>query len=159
MNAEETRILTDRLIPVPKKVKFKDGPVYQLRKGCSVVLCAPAAVRKTAAALFKSYWQIVPGITGKESAAAKKLSSEAYRIKVTGSELEITAATAAGLMNAMKTLRQLAEADRRTEKLTGYFLVQCEISDEPAMEFRGIHLCVFPETPLWDIEKQIRLAA
>jgi len=27
------------------------------------------------------------------------------------------------------------------------------------MEFRGIHLCIFPETPLWDIEKQIRLAA
>ena len=25
MNAEEIKILTDRLIPVPKKVKFKDG--------------------------------------------------------------------------------------------------------------------------------------
>ncbi len=159
MNADEIRILTDRLIPVPKKIKFKDGPVYQLRKGCSVVLCAPAAVRKTAAALFKSYWQTVPGITVKESSAARKLSSEAYRIKVTEAELEITAVSTAGLMNAMKTLRQLAEAERGTEKLTGYFLVQCEISDEPAMEFRGIHLCVFPETPLWDIEKQIRLAA
>ena len=106
--------------------------------------------------LFKAYWQIIPKITVKESPSTKKLSSEAYRIKVTGSELEISAVTAPGVMNAMKTLRQLAEVDRGTEKLTGYFLVQCEISDEPAMEFRGIHLCVFPETPLWDIEKHIR---
>ena len=65
----------------------------------------------------------------------------------------------AGLLNAFKTLRQLAEVQRGTEKVTGYFLVQCEINDAPAMEFRGIHLCIFPETPLWDIEKQIRLAA
>ena len=159
MNTDEIKILTERLIPVPKKIKFKDGSVYQLRNGCSVVLSGPAATRKTVVTLFKSYWQIVPGITVKESSVSGKLSSEAYRIKVTGTVLEITAASLAGLMNAMKTLRQLAEVDRGTEKLAGYSLVQCEISDEPAMEFRGIHLCVFPETPLWDIEKQIRLAA
>ena len=159
MNADEIKILTERLIPVPKKIKFKDGREFQLRNRCSVVLYGDAAVRKTAAALFKAYWQVVPAIAVKEISSAKKLPAEAYRIKVTDSELAITAADTAGLMNAMKTLRQLAEVSRGTEKLSGYFLVQCEISDEPALAFRGIHLCIFPETPLWDIEKQIRLAA
>ena len=47
MNTDEIKILTERLIPVPKKIKFKDGSVYQLRKGCSVSLYGPAAIRKT----------------------------------------------------------------------------------------------------------------
>ena len=62
-------------------------------------------------------------------------------------------------MNALKTLRQLAEVQRGTARLAGYFIVPCQIKDEPAVTFRGIHLCIFPETPLWDIERQIRIAA
>ena len=33
------------------------------------------------------------------------------------------------------------------------------IHDYPALAFRGIHICWFPETPSWEIEKLIRLAA
>ena len=162
MNAEEVKILTGRLIPVPKKIKFKDGAVYPIRRRCAVTLNVPPSgdidFRKTAASLFRAYWQVTPSFTVK-TAAAVKLPAEGYRIKVSEKELAITAGDYAGLLNAMKTLRQLAEVERGTEKAAGYFLVQCEIGDAPAVPFRGIHLCIFPETPLWDIEKQIRLAA
>ena len=161
MNAAEIKILTDRLIPVPKKIKFIDGPEYQISSRCSVRLNVKdsAGVRKETAACFKTFWGVTPKIVLEQCPAAGKMRVDAYKIEVSEKELSITANGLTGVRNALKTLRQLAEVNRTTERVAGYFLVQCSISDEPAMEFRGIHLCIFPETPLWDIEKQIRLAA
>ena len=161
MNADEIKILTDRLIPVPKKIKFADGPVYRLRNRCPVQLNVgdTAGIREQTAKWFKSFWGISPKIVVTPRKSAEKLTCDAYKLKISEKELAITAAGLSGVRNALKTLRQLAEVERGTEQLSGYFLIQCEIADEPAMEFRGIHLCIFPETPLWDIEKHIRLAA
>ena len=161
MNADEIKILTNRLIPVPKKMNFTDGPVYRLRNHCPVQLNVGniAGIRKQTAEWFKSFWGVSPKIFVNPSKAAEKQPHDAYKLKISEDALAITAAGLAGVQNALKTLRQLAEVERGTERLSGYFLVQCEIADEPAMEFRGIHLCIFPETPLWDIEKQVRLAA
>ncbi|MBQ9337194.1 MAG: family 20 glycosylhydrolase [Lentisphaeria bacterium] len=162
MNDAEVKILTDRLIPVPKKIKFEDGAVYPICNRSHVTLTVPPSgdidYLETAKSLFLAYWQVYPSFAV-ETVAGTDLPDEGYRIEVSETELAITAGDYAGLLNAMKTLRQLAEVERGTEKLAGYFLVRCEIEDAPAMPFRGIHLCIFPETPLWDIEKQIRLAA
>ena len=162
MTSDEIRIMTERLVPVPRRIDFREGPVYQLGNGCRVRLCvvSPSGNEvKAMAALFQSYWQVMPDVVLELWPDAAGIGSEAYEIKVSETELSITAGDYAGLLNAMKTLRQLAEPNRGTERLSGYFLLQCEISDAPAMAFRGIHLCIFPETPLWDIEKQLRLAA
>ena len=161
MNEIEIKILTDRLIPVPRKLRFTDGPDYRLRDRCPVQIEVEntAGIRKQAMAWFKSFWGIIPDLVVRSSKIPGKTGFDAYKIKVSENELAITAVGLSGLRNALKTLRQLAEVERGTKRVSGYFLVQCEISDEPAMEFRGIHLCIFPETPLWDIEKQIRLAA
>lgn len=161
MDSHEIKILTDRLIPVPKEIKFRDGREYPIAGKCKVAIHAAETgeISEKAEKLFKDYWNAEAEITLKQDASAKKLGTDAYKIKVAEKQLSITVKGMAGLLNAFKTLRQLAEVQRGTEKVTGYFLVQCEINDAPAMEFRGIHLCIFPETPLWDIEKQIRLAA
>ena len=59
----------------------------------------------------------------------------------------------------MRTLRQLAEIERGAPGSCCYVLPMCAVEDAPATEFRAIHLCIFPETPMWFVEKQLRLAA
>ena len=110
-------------------------------------------------AICRQYWNVKPVLTLNESTAAKKYEPEAYQLNITENLLKVTARDWRGVAHAFKTLRQLAEAIRETEKVSGYILVPCKIKDKPAMPFRGIHICIFPETPLWDVEKQIRLAA
>lgn len=159
MDSHEIKILTERLIPVPQEISFRDGAEYLLQDGCRMILNLDGSARPVARAqqLAEDYWKIFPSIT--VCAAEKKLGPEAYQLEITETELTITADDEAGMLNAFKTLRQLAEVQRGTKKVSGYFLVQCSIHDKPAMPFRGIHFCIFPETPLWDIEKQLRLAA
>ena len=159
MDSHEIKILTERLIPVPQEISFRDGAEYLLQDGCRMILNLDGTARPVARAqqLAEDYWKIFPSIT--VCAAEKKLGPEAYQLEITETELTITADDEAGMLNAFKTLRQLAEVQRGTKKVSGYFLVQCSIHDKPAMPFRGIHFCIFPETPLWDIEKQLRLAA
>lgn len=162
MNNDQVRNLTESLIPQPEKIKFIPGPGYLLTDNCQVMLHTRADSKnlcETAAELFSAYWNISPEIHISSGIEPAGSSCEAYDISISEQELSITFRSFSGFLNAMKTLRQLAMANRGPEKLTGYFLAQCEIHDRPAMEFRGIHLCIFPETPLWDIEKQIRLAA
>lgn len=161
MNDNEIKILTKRLIPAPQRIKFIDGPEYKVSDGCAVTLNVAeiGELDAMATAWFQAYWQTAPEINVKAAPKARGLAPEAYAITVSETEVSITVNGGAGLLNAMKTLRQLAEVNRGTQELSGYFWVQCEIDDFPAMAFRGIHLCIFPETQFWDIEKQVRLAA
>ncbi len=161
MTEREVNILCDRLIPRPQKINFRDGAEYILCDNCMVTVnvrhdgeqCAELAGK-----LFASYWQCVPEVRIGSLPEALN-NGESYEVKISENVLEISGNGTAAVFNAMKTLRQLAEVQRGTERVSGYFLVQCEIRDFPALAFRGIHLCIFPETPLWDIEKQLRIAA
>ena len=161
MDANEIRILTDRLIPRPRAIRFGDGENYLVQDGCKVVLNLGNAdgASELAARLIRRYWQCEAKITVNADAEAGKLEDEAYRVSVTPEALTVTAAGAAGVHHAFKTLRQLAEVRRGTERVGGYFIVPCGIEDAPELKFRGVHICIFPETPLWDVEKQLRIAA
>ena len=161
MEEREIKILIDRLIPVPREIEWRDEPEYILQDGSSfeVSVADTYGVEEKVLAWSKLFWNITPAVTVKESCAAGKIHPDGYELDITSSKVKITALGVNGVMNAMKTLRQLAEVQRGTERVTGYFLVCCAIKDEPAMAFRGVHLCIFPETPLWDIERQIRIAA
>ena len=76
-------------------------------------------------------------------------------------KLIIASSDVAGVRDALKTLRQLAEAfgDSNSAKLSRSFVPGLELYDQPALSFRGIHLCWFPETDLSRIEQAIRIAA
>ena len=161
MDPREERYLLDRLIPVPKEIKFSDGKEFLVRDRCKVVVNASETegVAAKTEELFKQYWKACPAVSVKADRKLAKSPEEGYTVRIEEKQLVVSVKGMTGLMNALKTLRQLAEVERGTEKVSGYFLVQCEISDEPAMPFRGVHLCIFPETELWDIEKQLRIAA
>lgn len=161
MTEREKKIITDRLIPVPQHIEFQDGNDYIIADGCRVKLTLPddSGCRELVERLFKSYWKTIPEISIYPEDYTPLQNDESYKIVIDENELIISAASYSGLFNAMKTLRQLAEVQRGTPELSGYFLVPCTIQDAPALSFRGIHLCIFPETPLWDLEKQLRIAA
>lgn len=161
MNFPESKVLRRRLIPEPVSTVFSEGSPYLLQNQCAITISVSGKkdLRKKVEALCQQYWNILPKITQKESSAAKKCEPEGYQLNISAKTLSVTARDWKGISHAFKTLRQLAEAVRGTERVSGYLLAPCKIKDYPAVAFRGIHICIFPETPIWDVEKQIRLAA
>lgn len=171
MNEREKRILLERLIPTPQTTEFRNGTKFVIGKGRVIVRGVDNC--KTVGKLFHDYWHVSPEIEFDEYCVAANdevLSvSESYKLNIDAETLKITAQSRAGALNAMKTLRQLAEpartvwsdgtSDSSPAKSITYILPQCTIDDTPTMAFRGIHLCIFPETTLVEFEKKLRLAA
>ena len=81
-----------------------------------------------------------------------------YGITVTDSGVTLSAEGEKECKWAVYTFLQLMER-RGTEHTEAYALPLCFIKDAPKISFRGIHLCLFPETPLWYLEKTLTLAA
>lgn len=63
-----------------------------------------------------------------------------------------------GLRYAWYSFLQLLERVGEAETV-GFSVPYCDIFDRPAMKFRGIHICLFPESPIELIEKTLILAA
>lgn len=83
-----------------------------------------------------------------------------YALRVDDAGAAATAKDAVGLRHAWFTLLQLLQATASgTADQPGFALAQVEIQDWPRLAFRGIHLCVFKETPPLMLEKAIHLAA
>ena len=161
MEDTEAAMLAERLLPPPREIRFTDGPEYLLQDRCRIGIRAAetAGIRETAETLCRRFWGIAPDLAVETDPAAAGLPPEGYRIRVDAETVAVSARDLAGVRYAFGTLRQLAEVRRGAERSTGSLLEPCEIHDAPAMPFRGVHFCIFPETPLWDIENRRRLAA
>lgn len=83
----------------------------------------------------------------------------AYKLVIGPSGVSVCAGTLQGVRYALYSLRQLAIPARGTLQVQGWIAPKALIDDKPALAFRGIHLCWFPEHEPWVIERQIRLAA
>ena len=162
MERNEAQIIKSRMIPYPKQVAITDGPVVKIDRQLAVTITLTNEVcglKKRTSGLFKSYFGASPVLTFK-SDAALSIPKEGYRFKMAAaSGLTIEASEEGGLLNALKTLRQLAEPERQVEKVSYYFLPEMAVEDAPSMAFRGMHVCWFPENDEAFIEKCIRMAA
>jgi len=150
-------VLMERMIPPPESIRFRDGACV-IADGVRVEAGADEfaeIVKKR----FRQFWNVVPAVSVRKCPDTAKFASEEYRVAVSQDGIILVSRTAAGVEHALKTLRQLAEPGRGTAVIRNHVLQACEIHDAPALGFRGIHLCIFPETPMWFVEKQIRLAA
>lgn len=145
--------VAERLIPRPLNLEMGKGvcPARTLRE---IMLSAdfPDA-EKTLAKKLDRCFRIDQVI--EKSSVVKQLPEEGYELHIAENRMEISAADHAGLLNACKTLRQLAETRHGGEIV----FPALKIEDRPARKFRGIHICVFPETTLTELEKNLRLAA
>jgi hypothetical protein len=93
------------------------------------------------------------------SRSTSGLGKEAYLLRTTDRGVEVDAATLQGVRYALYSLRQLAVPRRGTKTVTGWTLPRTTVKDEPAMAFRGMHICWFHETQPWEVERLVRLAA
>ncbi|MBO5759948.1 MAG: family 20 glycosylhydrolase [Lentisphaeria bacterium] len=164
MDDKERITILKNLIPVPQEISFDDKEDYILEENSPVLLTFGGKKDELKIAegmlldSFAAYWKRTPDLTCK-SGKKDAPSGEGYNIEVKQELLSIKVSTLTGLQNAMKTLRQLAEPVRNKARTEDFFLVSCSIKDSPVFTFRGIHICIFPETPLYEVEKKIRLAA
>ena len=89
----------------------------------------------------------------------RSLTNGCYRLTADSDGLVIEAGELSGVRNAMFTLRQIVERDSCGYTVQRYRMPEFEILDRPALSFRGLHLCWFPEQSERELERQIRMAA
>ncbi len=153
------------LQPLPMPAVFEcdmDRPVA-FDAGTSVTLDCPdpAAAPWLSRHFAEWFGACAPQVaSGPAAKCPKPQGPEAYAISATtDGGVAIAAQTLAGVHWAAYTLRQLAIARRGTFKVEGRLLPTLGISDSPLLQFRGIHLCWFPEVRPRQMERAIRLAA
>ncbi len=152
-----------RLIPLPVSVEFPEMEYFPMKKDAVLRLVVDAQlytkVSDLVQTLTMAYWKWEPVLQNIEPDSQERVPAEGYSINVNQDAIVLKASDRQGIRNALSTLRQLSESERHVKEFTHYIVPYCKIEDFPAMSFRGMHLCWFPETSVTDIEKQIRLAA
>jgi len=188
MTEREQKILTARLNPRPLEIAFPEDGFYRLNDRSIIMLELPDAEKLETAngVQMLTFWQStsfvqlrVPTLTALEQLnmliqtfwdcdsvldvesceEAHAIPPEGYEIAITASGIRIRASEISGVRYAFQTLRQLAETERGVLEYKSFELPFCRIKDAPAVGFRGLHVCWFPENHSWQIERAIRLAA
>lgn len=144
------------ITPPPQKIDVQDGAYYELCNGAKLLFNAPADAADILRADAFLYWKIEFDVTCGNADPA--VPAEGYQLTVTADSIMLQASDAAGVRNALRTLRQLAQPERGVRIISKHILPQCRIEDAPALSFRGMHICWFPETEATHIEKMIRMA-
>jgi len=161
LTGPERDAVKKRLLPMPKHVVFNDGPEVVLDTTLTVnveLAENDADAKNLVAGIFERQFGAKPNIVVTKKDDVPK-DAEAYRIRAAGKTVTLSAADFRGVRHALSTLRQLVETNHDGVKLVAYRIPETEIDDAPAMTFRGLHLCWFPETRYARIEQAVRLAA
>jgi len=157
----EAAVLKKRLVPMPKHVSFYDGPEVVLDNTLTLnieLAEIDSDAKRLVGEMFNRYFGASPNIVVAKKNNVPK-DAEAYRIRATGKTVTLSASDVRGIRHALSTLRQCAESNRGTVTIVDYRIPETEINDAPAMAFRGLHVCWFPETTPIRIEQALRLAA
>ena len=150
------------LIPQPQKASVS----WRTRTVADKSLKVRISVEKedaAAAAWAKAHLKAWFGAELQVNAATVKREApygeEKYRLSAGPKGVEIEAKGLKGVRYALFTLRQAALRERGVAVARRFILPETEVEDEPALGFRGVHLCWFMETNPKRIEMLIRLAA
>ncbi|MDZ4199804.1 MAG: family 20 glycosylhydrolase [Kiritimatiellia bacterium] len=81
-----------------------------------------------------------------------------YALRVDALGVTASARDAISLRQAWLTLLQMLQPHERATDTELYSIPHAVIHDHPALAFRGLHVCVFPETPLEFLIKVVHLA-
>jgi len=121
------------------------------------VACPDAAAAPWVADHVRRWFGFEPKVVATDD--ARTTADEGYRLEVRPGGILVDAKTLRGVRYALYTLRQIAERDSVGERVTAYRMPEMTVEDAPALAFRGIHLCWFPEQSADLIEREIRTAA
>lgn len=156
MSYTEHEILMTRMNPRPLRFELNGDKICRLDSTANFVISTPEkpeGIEK----LIRLFWDCAPAIRYEVAPCPRR--SGAYQVEIGENTVTITAPDRDGVLNALKTLRQLAEEERGVLRFNAYELPCCTIEDEPAMTFRALHVCWFPENQQYQIERAIRYAA
>jgi hypothetical protein len=170
----DTKKLTRPIHPQPLNVEWNSG-VYEF--GSKVMLYCNLTDQmqlKTMQQLWSNFTmgtsaleihtcktmpQFCAFISETEPETAPKLAAGfEYTVSVTEKGFALAAENRAGLAHAFFTALQLFNPRCLDEGKIRFAAPYVSIQDRPDIAFRGIHLCVFPETTLLLLEKAIRMA-
>jgi Glycosyl hydrolase family 20, catalytic domain len=82
-----------------------------------------------------------------------------YAVCVNANGIAALAVDEISLKHAWFTVLQMLQAETSTPEVESFNVPYVQIQDHPKMNFRAIHICVFPETSLEFLEKIIKLTA
>ncbi len=85
------------------------------------------------------------------------MSGYEYLLETNSKGAAIKAASHKGMLHGFMSLLQLIFPVSLEEGKESFGIRGCKVFDKPRLEFRGVHLCLFPETELRFIRKVIRL--
>lgn len=162
LNENEASLLKARLIPYPRKIELGSKDVVlnnDLKVEIRIADKKDAdQIEKEIAQKFSSWFKVNPKIHFTIDPKIV-MDPESYRIHAQERSLILQANDFAGIRYAMLTIRQIAEVLPGTKTVQGWLIPEMTVDDYPALKFRGIHLCWFPESKAIRIEQGIRLAA
>jgi len=146
------------VVPKPDKVTYDAAVEVRLTAAQTLtVRCADASAVGWVREHMKQWFACEPKVVGE--AADVALPEEGYRLVAKPDGLLVEAKALQGVRYALYTLRQVAERDSSGATVSYYHLPACAIEDAPALAFRGIHFCWFPELSAAFVEREIRMAA
>ena len=157
------------LYPAPKS--FREDESVQFRFGARAA-ARVSGLSPDSAQRVKTLWRqfscgaseldLIPGGDGFRftvgEASAVLRGGDSYAIQAGASGAAVTAADGFSLMNGVETLVQMICPDDLTEGRESFYISAAEVHDAPAIPFRAVHFCVFPDSGLYNLEKAICLA-
>ncbi len=158
ISEHEKSILRARLFPQPRKMEFPEADgFFRIADGAVFRISGTEQDADNLRRVCRMFWNC--DISLEMIDLNQEMPAEGYRVQIAADGVTIQAADHAGALNALKTLRQMAEEERGVEKYSGFELEFCTVEDAPQVAFRGLHLCWFPENHVWQLERAVRLAA
>ena len=143
-------------MPVPQAMEVRSGQ-FDIADGCKIVLRSNTDESATVVDVFAASWNARPQVSFEK--VELPIVADGYGLTVAEDACTIGASSKSGVLNALNAMRQLVESERGVMTSSKWHVPCVEINDFPSLAFRGMHICWFPETPAWEIEKLIRLAA
>lgn len=157
--ARYAEILRSKVIPAPRHLTLlSEDAMASISEETRIILETRVPEAKALILhAFADWWNVVPQMETRP--LESPLNPEGYTLKINAAEIRLCAESEAGVRNALWTLRQLAEAERGTRTVSRWNLPLVDVEDYPETAFRCLHLCWFPETPAFEIERSLRMAA
>lgn len=149
------------VVPAAKEKTYKHDVEVRIDSAQTfTVRCPDAAAVPWVKSHVKRWFRQEPKVVAAKFADADwTIGDEGYRLKARPDGIQIEAKTLQGVRYALMTIRHFAERNSVGRKLSYYRIAQIDITDYPALKFRGMHFCWFPEQSAELMERQIRAAA
>ena len=148
------------IVPAPVRMECVNDVAVKLDDTLEInVVCPEDGAGVWLSRWVKKCFSVEPEIRQIHERPAGVEHPEGYSIAAQPEKISISAKSLQGVRHAFHTLRQAAEPIPEGREIRGWWLPEMHVQDAPALNFRGVHICCFPETTAAFLERAIRIAA